>query len=287
LADILGKVFAAKKAAEQRKKEMELETQFKQAQIGKMNAEAGMDSPMFDAPAALGLPPGTKLTRKENLSWAEKQAELNANKTNKANDKAGLYANQFRDEFNTASKPFLTVAPMYKNVKTSAETPNPTAATDMNMIFAYMKILDPNSTVREGEYATAAKAGSFGDQVRNAVSQLENGQKLTPEQRANFLASATQAYKSQADIQKQHRQRYEALAKRHGVDPNDVVFDWGDQLEQPMPGAAPQGAPAAPAPAPAGGGYPAEVLQQAQEAANDPAAPPEVKAKAQAILRGQ
>ena len=37
----------------------------------------------------------------------------------------------------------------------------PDAAGDMALIFSYMKMLDPNSTVREGEYATAQDAGSI------------------------------------------------------------------------------------------------------------------------------
>src|SRR3990167_7070520 len=41
-----------------------------------------------------------------------------------------------------------------------------TAAGDMSLIFGIMKMLDSNSTVREGEYATAQNAGSIPDRVR-------------------------------------------------------------------------------------------------------------------------
>ncbi|MDO4713960.1 MAG: hypothetical protein Q4B28_04950 [bacterium] len=65
---------------------------------------------------------------------------------------------QLRKEFNNLPeiKNFKTVQGMYNTVK-SASTLG-TAAGDMSLIFAYMKILDPNSTVRESEYANAQNA---------------------------------------------------------------------------------------------------------------------------------
>jgi hypothetical protein len=54
-----------------------------------------------------------------------------------------------RKEFNNLPevKQFKSVKTMYDNVKSSADKKS--AAGDMSLIFAYMKILDPTSTVRE------------------------------------------------------------------------------------------------------------------------------------------
>ena len=48
---------------------------------------------------------------------------------------------------------------------------NPAAvspASDMSLVFGFMKMLDPSSVVRETEYATAKNATGVPDQVRNA-----------------------------------------------------------------------------------------------------------------------
>ena len=60
------------------------------------------------------------------------------------------------------------------------------------MIFAYMKMLDPGSVVREQEFANAQNAAGVPDQVRNAYNKALRGERLNPAQRAEFLRSAKQ-----------------------------------------------------------------------------------------------
>ena len=60
------------------------------------------------------------------------------------------------------------------------------------MITGYMKMIDPGSTVREGEFATAANSGGVSDNVRSLYNSLINGKRLSPQQRENFLQSAGQ-----------------------------------------------------------------------------------------------
>jgi hypothetical protein len=169
------------------------------------------------AVAGLGKSAADLAAEKRSQASAEKMLGVTGTKN----------ANMLRDEFNTVSKPFLTIVPMYQNIKSAALTPNPTPATDMGLIFSYMKILDPNSTVREGEYATAANAGSIPDALRNQYNRLKDGEKLQPSQRTNFYKSAQQAFKGASDIQAQHIKRYTSLAQRQKVDPQDVVYDFG------------------------------------------------------------
>ena len=140
------------------------------------------------------------------------------------------YENQFRDEFNQQSKTFQSVIPMYKNIVAAATNPNPTAQSDMSLIFAYMKILDPTSTVREGEYATAQNAGSIPDSLRNQFNRLVDGQKLQPDQRINFAKAAQLKFKGDSESQKGTMDRYSDLAKRNQVNPENVVYDYGQGL---------------------------------------------------------
>jgi len=64
---------------------------------------------------------------------------------------------------------------------------NPSAFGDIGSIFAFMKTLDPQSVVRESEYATASEAGSLFTRARNALAKAEKGEILSPEQRSELV----------------------------------------------------------------------------------------------------
>ena len=49
-----------------------------------------------------------------------------------------------------------------------------------------MKTLDPTSTVREGEYATAAKSAGVWEQFKNIPANKLEGAVLSPSQRIAF-----------------------------------------------------------------------------------------------------
>ena len=115
---------------------------------------------------------------------------------------------------------------------------NPSAGGDLALIFSFMKVLDPGSTVREGEFATAQNAAAVPDRVRNEFNRIMSGQRLSPEQRADFLNQARGFYTSQQNEAEAVRRQYADLAKRSGFNPIDVVGD-----DTPAPQAA---APAAP-----------------------------------------
>lgn len=94
---------------------------------------------------------------------------------------------------------------------------------DIAGIFGYMKLLDPTSVVREGEFATAANSGGVPDYIRARYNSLLNGEKLAPKQRQELLSAA----RSQIGP---YRKRYEDtsavytdLAGKFGVDPATVV----------------------------------------------------------------
>jgi hypothetical protein len=62
----------------------------------------------------------------------------------------------------------------------------PSAARDQGAVFSWMKILDPGSTVREGEYATAKNARGVPEKFVGFYNQALTGQILTPAQRTSF-----------------------------------------------------------------------------------------------------
>jgi hypothetical protein len=115
------------------------------------------------------------------------------------------------------------VATAYQKVKASAAQPS--AAGDMSLLYNMNKMFDPGSVVRESEFANAAKTGSLDQRVQGYVLRVANGQRLTPEQRADFMNAAAQILRAQHAQFQSSFKRYSEQATRHGVDPRDVVYD--------------------------------------------------------------
>lgn len=139
-------------------------------------------------------------------------------------------ANKLRDEYDAQSKDFRTGTDAYQRVLSSAK--DPSAAGDLALIFAYMKTLDPGSTVREGEFATAQQAGSVPSRIIAQYNKVLEGERLAPEQRADFVKKAGQLWQGQKELETKRRAKYEKLATRASVDPLDVI---GDELNIEVP----------------------------------------------------
>ena len=94
---------------------------------------------------------------------------------------------------------------------------------DMALVFAFMKTLDPGSTVREGEYASARNTTGVPGYVINAYNQALDGKFLNDAQRKSFVETARKNYsgisKQAEDVAKSFKQ----MAKDRNVPENLVV----------------------------------------------------------------
>jgi hypothetical protein len=93
----------------------------------------------------------------------------------------------------------------------------------MSMVFSFMKMLDPGSVVREGEFANAQNAAGIPDRVVNAYNKALSGQLLNPKQRQDFSGQANTLYQAQKDRFDGIAQEYRGYASDYGVDPERVV----------------------------------------------------------------
>lgn len=132
------------------------------------------------------------------------------------------YEGDLRKEFQGQTKDFRDIRDAYTRVQQSAKAVTP--AGDMSMIFAFMKLLDPTSVVRESEYASAENARGIPDTIRNAYNKAIDGVRLTPKQRADFLQQAQRLYQGQERTFKETGNRYRGIAERAGLDPGSVVI---------------------------------------------------------------
>ena len=148
-------------------------------------------------------------------------------------------ATQLRGEFTGITKPFEDQNQAYGRVIASAQDSSP--AGDLALIFNFMKVLDPGSTVREGEFAQVGAAGGLPTQVQRLFESWVTGKKLTPEQRADVVGRAGKLFEQASKQHKQTAEEFRNLAKRQGIDPKNVIFQRQTiepkiSLIQPPPG---------------------------------------------------
>ena len=136
-----------------------------------------------------------------------------------------------RKEFSSLSKNFIEVKDAYARILASQEKPSP--AGDLSMIFNYMKMLDPGSTVRESEFSTASNAAPILERMGisfDKVSSVWEGKMLTDNQRQDFLQRTQVLFKAAVSEQDRLAEGYRGIAKRNRMKPEDVVIDFAGPL---------------------------------------------------------
>jgi hypothetical protein len=150
-------------------------------------------------------------------------------------DKRPELETKFRKEYNDQTKPYQEVKSAYGRVLSSEDS----AVGDLSLIFGYMKMLDPGSVVREGEFATAQNAAGVPERITNIYNKVATGQRLSPSQRESFKGQAKGLYSSALEGEKTVRTGLERISKGYGLNTENIFYSATEQ--------APIGAPAAPA----------------------------------------
>jgi len=136
--------------------------------------------------------------------------------------------NDLRDEHQKLSGTFIDVRDAYGRILSNAE--EQTAASDLSLIFNYMKMLDPGSVVREGEFANAQNSAGVPDRIRSRYNNVLNGERLAETTRQDFIQTAQSLYKTQALSQNNLDQNYIQLSEAYGLNPDKVVLDFGSPI---------------------------------------------------------
>ena len=118
-------------------------------------------------------------------------------------------------------KEFSKVRTAYNKVKEAGEDPSP--AGDLSLIFNYMKILDPGSVVREGEFANAQNATGVPGKIVNFYNQVVDGTRLSPAQRQDFLNQSRKAARAQFTGLDEQMDRYRGIAERNKLPVEDIL----------------------------------------------------------------
>lgn len=132
-------------------------------------------------------------------------------------------AEGLRGEYIASSKNYKEVRDAYNKISTVSDT----GVGDISLITAYMKMIDPSSTVRESEFANAEEAAGYLRKTYNITAKITRGKRLDPATRKDFINEAKGIYKTYNTQQESIIAEYTRLAKQLGVDPSLVLIELG------------------------------------------------------------
>jgi hypothetical protein len=136
-------------------------------------------------------------------------------------DKRPEAETKLRKEYTDNTKGYQEVKSAYGRVLVSEDS----AVGDLSLIFGYMKMLDPGSVVREGEFATAQNAAGVPERVQNIYNRVVSGERLTPSQRSSFKGQAEKLYSSARTQEATVRAGIERIARGYGLSPSNIFYE--------------------------------------------------------------
>jgi len=100
---------------------------------------------------------------------------------------------------------------------------NPSQKGDTTMLYTFFKVLDPQSTVREGEIEMIKQSRSIPEKFKGMAIKLAKGETLLESERSDLLNQAYQYVANQQRGVTETIDMYKDYAKSFGLDPNKAV----------------------------------------------------------------
>lgn len=232
--------------------------------ITAMGGDVSKAPPQFD-PAFVANAGRMVLTEKDRVEQAAKQrgldltasAQVETGRHNRASEvltargqnlvsdrarEANVIANQgnvvktetdLRKEFADLPevKRYKAAYPSFKAIEDAAKTANPQA--DINLIYGLAKLYDPESVVREGEYATIANSQAIPERVKSIAQSLMGGGKLTPETKRQIIEQARNRMAGFEGEYSKAQESYGNIAKGRGARTENVTPKVGEPVQPP------------------------------------------------------
>jgi len=155
------------------------------------------------------------------------------------------FTNEFKikDAFSAEPvyKEYQGMKSAFSQIQESLKKANPIG--DVAAATKIMKLLDPGSVVRESELGIAMAASGKMDRLTNYVDMYKNGTLLTPSQRNEFNALATELFAASAKAYNDKRNEYAGFGAKYGIDANQAL---GAAVIVPQPMTTPPAAGGAP-----------------------------------------
>lgn len=136
-----------------------------------------------------------------------------------------------RDDYFKQSGEFIKI----RDAKNRLDKIEETGAGDIALLFQFMKILDPGSTVREGEFATAGSVAGVPGQIEAWRKKVVGGGRLADDARKQILSQSEKLFQAAGAQQDKLTTKFADIAKRQKLRVDNVVVDIG-QAETKAPG---------------------------------------------------
>lgn len=147
---------------------------------------------------------------------------------------------KIRNQYIKQTETFGQLRGYYQRIQAATEDASP--ASDIALVYSFMKMLDPTSVVREGEFATAEKAGGVPEKIWSVYNKALNGERLHPSVRADFVKQASRQFVRSYGEYENARKTYGDLAEQYGLNRNRVTPDLSYGVQKPQTDAPPPAA---------------------------------------------
>lgn len=127
------------------------------------------------------------------------------------------------EAFQKTTQAFQNIRDAYTQSVNAAQEGRTLGAADLTMVYSFMKMLDPGSTVMQGEYATAQNAPGIQEQIRAQYNRLIKGGYLSEQGRKDFLIQAGEIYNGRLGEYKKTAGSYKNTATEYGYEPRRVI----------------------------------------------------------------
>lgn len=158
------------------------------------------------SPEAINARVGEAGRKSSAEARAKLQAELNAMGLTSQQQQAALaLADDYTKQsavFTATKQAVSSISTLAQRIEAARKTGQDSPAAHIGLIFNFMKMQDPGSTVREGEQAMAANAAGVDERIRNLYNSVLKGGRLSPEQVSDFVQTAADVYTQRAQAQK-------------------------------------------------------------------------------------
>lgn len=213
--------------------------------IGPEQAEQELGEGQFKLGGLVfGRGPGKQVAQKETLEEFEAKKKIEAKYRPPSRSGTSEYTtDQLRKEVANlpVTKDAQKIVSSFNQLQQSAQGKTPIS--DRSMIFQYMKMLDPTSTVREGEQAQVENARGVPATIMNLYNRTLKGTPLDDPQREDIVNTAKGLADTQLRSFEDFTQTQRRVAKQRGLPEQDIFPNFQIQQIQPKgPPGPPPGA---------------------------------------------
>ena len=139
---------------------------------------------------------------------------------------------KLRKEYAAVSGDYRDQLLAYEKLTATANSP----AGDIALVTNFMKMLDPGSVVREGEFDKAASAAGLGERVVTILATWSRGDTLGVTQRNDLRETGKQLMREAYQNHQPIARSFEEIAVHYELEPDLIMMDWhtrhADELQQ-------------------------------------------------------